>query len=125
MELIAVIIIIGILASIAIPSYNRSRERAVGQEARANLKLIVAAEKIYNMETGNYYFSSVMADINSNLKLSLTATNWSYSITSAGTYTAAARRASGYGSYSNCIYSLAYNDADGEPDPNSTSYCPP
>jgi len=124
-ELVIVIIIIGVLAAIAIPNFNRARERALGQEARANTKLIVAAEKIYNMETGSYYYSSDRANINTNLKLSLTATNWAYSITNAGgSYTVYAQRVLGYGSYSDCLYSLAYGDADDEPNPNSTSYCP-
>ncbi|MFH0912866.1 MAG: prepilin-type N-terminal cleavage/methylation domain-containing protein [Candidatus Omnitrophota bacterium] len=125
MELVVVIVIVGVLSAIAIPNFNRSRERALGQEARATVKLIVAAEKIYNMEAGSYYYSSDRANINTNLKLSLAATNWTYSITNAGgSYTVYAQRIAGYGSYSNCLYSLAYGDADDEPNANSTSYCP-
>jgi len=109
-EIIAVIIIIGILTSIAIPNYIRSRERALGQEARANLKLIAAAEKIYRMETTTYYpaseSESSIGTINTNLKLSLSsgsARNWDYSIDGgADTFTAYATRF-GYG---DCKYKI-------------------
>jgi len=119
MELIAVVIIIGILAAIAIPRYTTSKERAIGKEAIANLKLIAVAEKIYRMETNgaNYYPDSGaetnIANINSNLKLSLTETNWDYSITGgASTFTAYADR-QGSGGYLNCQYSI--NQSQEEP----------
>ncbi|MCM8795768.1 MAG: prepilin-type N-terminal cleavage/methylation domain-containing protein, partial [Candidatus Omnitrophica bacterium] len=54
LELVVVIIIIGILATFGISQYIPARERALGKEAIANLKLIAAAERIYRMETGRY-----------------------------------------------------------------------
>jgi prepilin-type N-terminal cleavage/methylation domain-containing protein len=121
-ELVVVIIIIGILAAIALPQFGKTKEHALSKEAIANLKLISAAEKIYRMETGSYYISSVEADINTNLKLSLTITNWDYSITGGvGSFTAYADR-QGLGGYLDCQYTLAYDDADGEPNPNAS--CP-
>lgn len=137
MELIAVIIIIGIVAVIAIPSYNRSRERAFGQETRANLKLIAAAEKIYNLESidNSWYFSGVLGDINTNLRLSLSGnpifpacgTNWCYSIANVATFTASGQRVAGFGNYSNCNYSLSLDNYNNgvEPVPSSTVDCPP
>lgn len=83
-ELIVVVIIIGILASIAMPNYLHTQERALDNEAKANLKLIQAAEKIYRMEEGFYYPFSGTADttqINTDLKLSIPGSSkWSYSI---------------------------------------------
>lgn len=46
-ELIAVIIILGILAAVGIPQYRRVMERARGGEASAGLANIQEAEKIY------------------------------------------------------------------------------
>jgi prepilin-type N-terminal cleavage/methylation domain-containing protein len=127
-ELVIVIVIIGVIATLAIPYFTTSQERARGKEAIINLKLMAAAEKIYRMESGNYYplpgqgEQSVVGQINSDLKLSLTEANWDYSINNTNGFTARAKRLPGYGSYSNCEYSLAANDADGEP--NYTSACP-
>lgn len=96
-ELIIVVIIVGILATFAIPQFAATKERALDKEAQANLKLIQAAEKIYKMEMGTYYpaggSTSVIADINDNLKLSLPASgvNWMYTVTTATRRTTAAR----------------------------------
>lgn len=94
-EIIIVVIIVGILVTFAMPQFSKTRERAFDAEAKANLRLMQAAEKIYKMEIGGYYGpSNVIAAINTNLKLSLPATSkWNYSITAAGD--AAAARAGG------------------------------
>jgi len=83
-ELIFVLVIIGILASLALPNYRNIKEQALDKEAKVNLKLIQAAEKIYRMEVGFYYHSIVCPDnagINTNLRLSLptgSSRSWSY-----------------------------------------------
>jgi general secretion pathway protein G len=94
-EIIIVIIIIGILVTFAMPQFSKTRERAFDNEAKANLRLMQAAEKIYRMEIGGYYGpSNVIASINTNLKLSLPATSkWNYSVAASGD--AAAARAGG------------------------------
>lgn len=86
-ELLIVIIIIGILASIALPNFAGMKEKALDKEAIANLKLIQGAQKIYRMETGSYYDSggSNNTNINQNLKLSLPAgvnSSWLYATAS-------------------------------------------
>lgn len=86
-ELIVVVIIIGILAALAVSQYFPARENAFDKEAKASLRLIQAAEKIYNMEVNGYYSNSTNAGINTELRLSLpTGTNraWDYSTSSAG-----------------------------------------
>lgn len=86
-ELIIVIIIIGILATFAMPAFRVTQERALDNEAKANVKLIQAAEKIYKMETGNYYVSGDIAAINQNLKLALPAgsnRSWNYATGASG-----------------------------------------
>jgi len=113
LELLIVVIVIGILATLAIPSYNRSKEQALGKEALTNLRLIAAAEKIYRMETTTFWPSAgtswSLAEINSNLRLYLTTTNWTWSITGAigppPTFTASADR-NGSGGYLDCQYTI-------------------
>lgn len=76
-----VIVVIGILATIGISQYGTVKEKAIDKEAIVSLKLIVAAEKIYRMETGDYFHPEDNADLNNNLKLSLPAgdnRNWDY-----------------------------------------------
>lgn len=126
-ELLIVIIIIGILAAVALPQFNKTKEHALGKEAIANLKLIAAAEKIYRMENeNNYYYPSSgnltnISDINTNLKLSLTEANWDYGVVGGeSSFTAYALR-NGSGGYLECRYALPHNDSDGEPNPDE---CP-
>jgi prepilin-type N-terminal cleavage/methylation domain-containing protein len=90
-EIIIVLIIIGILVTFAMPQFSKTRERAFDSEAKANLRLMQAAEKIYRMEIGDYYGpSNVIATINSNLKLSLPGTSkWNYSVAATGNSSAA------------------------------------
>ncbi len=96
-ELIVVVIIIGILAALALPGFGTSKERVLDKEAKANLALIQAAEKIYKMESGFYYPStgttSVIADINTYLRVNLptSALSWTYSVDGDGTQTTASR----------------------------------
>jgi prepilin-type N-terminal cleavage/methylation domain-containing protein len=92
LELLTVIIIIGILATLGITHYGGIKEKALDKEAIANLKLIIAAEKIYRMEnaTQSWYLSGpgsppqIIRNINDNLKLSLPAgdnRSWNYWVT--------------------------------------------
>jgi len=77
-------VIIGILVALALPNYNAIKEKSLNREAKANLALIRAAEKIYRMEQGFYYphlaTTSVISDINSDLKLSLPVTPVSWTV---------------------------------------------
>ena len=84
LELIIVMVIMGVVITFAVPAFRTTQERALDNEARANLRLIVAAEKIYRMETSNYYASAASDDeasINGNLKLLLAtdaSRKWGY-----------------------------------------------
>ncbi len=120
-ELLTVIVIIGVLATLGLPNYVRSREQAFGREAWGNLNLIAVAEKTYRLEANptTYYIPSPpppppnIADINNNLKLLLSVRNWDYSITGgANTFTAYANR-QGTGGYLDCQYSI--NESPNEP----------
>jgi len=125
-EILVTLIIIAILVALALPQFSVMRERSFSKEAKANLKLIDAAEKIYRMEQGFYYpYSSSVSDqqaINANLKIAITEENWGYTISgdNGASYASVAGR-TGEGGYLDCEYSMS--DATvGEPTPNGS--CP-
>lgn len=84
MEIMVVIIIIGIIATLGLPQFAKTKESTLDKEAKANLRLIQAAEKIYHLEHNEYYPDTGSVDnntnINDNLKLSLTTQNWTYKV---------------------------------------------
>jgi len=89
LELLIVIIIIGVLTILFIPAFRQAREATLNDEARANLKLIKAAERAFHMQNGVYYYnttSNCEASINANLKTSLQVgiagypKRWNYTI---------------------------------------------
>lgn len=53
MELVVVIIIIGILSTFGVTQYRAAREQALDREVQANLRLILAAERVFRMEDNN------------------------------------------------------------------------
>jgi len=103
-EILVVLVIIGTLAALAWPNYLSIKEKTLNREAKANLALIRAAEKIYRIEQGFYYpysaTTSTVSDINSFLKLSLpesASANWSINLdstTSGSEFAQATRSAS-------------------------------
>jgi len=74
-EVLIVVIIISILASIGIPQFAASIEKAKGAEARAGLGHIQTGEKIYYAEK-EYYTTNL-----SDLDINLTQKYWSFVIT--------------------------------------------
>lgn len=87
-EIIFMVLIIGIVSVAAYTSYAIIKEKSADREAKASLALIQVAEGNYRMEKGFYYpnlsTTSVIADINSNLRLSLPVTSpqWAISLDS-------------------------------------------
>lgn len=53
-EVLVVVIIIGILAGIAIPRFIKTAEKARGEEALTNLRLIFAGERMYRLDNNIY-----------------------------------------------------------------------
>lgn len=89
-EVLIVVIIIGILASIGIPQFADSIEKAKGAEARASLGHIQTAEKIYFAERETYTNNL------GNLDISLPQRYWAITVNAtATTYTAIATRSGG------------------------------
>lgn len=123
MEVLVVVIIIGILGTLGFTQYAVVRERALGREAVATLKLIAAAQRVYRMEIAAYYGPNAdQQTINDNLRLSLPTAanrNWSYEITAADadTFTATATRTIGD---TPCTYTLSVPNAAGQDDDTPT-----
>ena len=81
MELMVVLIIIGILATLGLNYYGSYKEAALDREAKANLRLIIVAQRDWKMDKGSYYASGVISDINNNLRLLLSNAgdrSWDY-----------------------------------------------
>ena len=90
-EVLTVVIIIGILASIGVPQFADSIEKAKGGEARAGLGHVQTGEKVYFAE--EEYYTTVLDD----LDITLSQRYWSFAIAtpSSTTYTATATRSGG------------------------------
>ncbi len=99
MELIIVVVIVGILASLGIPSYLNMKEQALDKEAVSSLKLLRAANRYYRSKFGVYYpngsTTSSLPQINANLSLDLRSNNWVFSVAGGGSFSANASRAGG------------------------------
>lgn len=54
-ELMVVVVIVGIAATLAAPSYSRYTEKSRGRTAAANLAMIYSMEKRYKLDNGVYY----------------------------------------------------------------------
>lgn len=67
-ELLVVVLIIGILAAVAVPQYQKAVERARASEALVNVKALVSALKVYKMANGT------ISDDLSQLDIDLTGT---------------------------------------------------
>lgn len=131
-ELIIAIVVILIITAIAIPMYNESRERALGKEAIANLKLLIAAEKIYRMkQIPPAYVACLCSDsagcnaaggCNTLLATNLNTQNWAYRVELQGGVRAFARRqgSGGYNNWLDCEYRMRIQDDK----PSSYTNCP-
>jgi len=122
-ELMVVVIIISILASLALANFSRSTESALDKEAFAALRLIHSAQQNYYLEAETYYPNSGTVNsiplINQNLRLSLpTDANraWNYAVYSSGCSRATRNGGNGRSWY------LTINDADETP--NEGAGCP-
>lgn len=133
MEIVMVVVILGILATLTIPPFNRVMERARDNEARTNLLLIQAAERVYQAENGVFFpavgiTESNLTVINSTLNLNLNANQWQYRIQAPATlpatdpYQAWAKRYSP--DYSNGGFNREFSLLSNGTTPTCTGTCP-
>ena len=62
-ELLVVVLVIGILASVAVPSYMRAMEQARQGEAKQVLGMLFRAQKTYYAMYGSYVFNADDLDL--------------------------------------------------------------
>lgn len=87
LELLIVIIIIGILATLAATNFGKAKEDVLDKEAISKLALLQSAQKDYYLDMNSYYSSSDISNINSNLKVSLPSgvnQSWNYTVYNTG-----------------------------------------
>ena len=90
LELLMVMIIIGILATLAVPQYLRFIEKSRASEAVGVLGAVKTAEGLYKLEHGSY--AGALGDLD--ITVPTGAVYWTYAITAADatTFTAEATR---------------------------------
>lgn len=130
MEIVIVVLVLGVLATITIHPFNGIMERARDSEARTNLMLIQAAERVYYAENGVACIPPACGNlgaINSELNLNLNANQWAYSIGAlpappANHYQASAQRLTP--PYSNGGFNRSFTLLSNETTPACTGTCP-
>ena len=84
LELMLVVVIVGIIATFAIPGYLGVRQRAEGRQASTQLRLIRTAERVGYLESDSYVGCIGFALCNTALDLDLPNDGWAYSVTVIG-----------------------------------------
>jgi type IV pilus assembly protein PilE len=83
-ELMIVVVIIGILASIALPNFTKMVEKAKAEQAATYLRVIRTGEKIYWANNSTYIRCDNAAEIKANLNAEVTTENYAFKV-AAGT----------------------------------------
>jgi prepilin-type N-terminal cleavage/methylation domain-containing protein len=86
LELLVVVIIVGIIATIGLVNYTNIKEEALNKEAQALLRLVHTAEKTYHLEIDSYANCASNNACNSLLGLQLPTSSsraWDYTVTGA------------------------------------------
>lgn len=92
-EVLVIMVIISILGTLAMPAYMRSLEMTYDNHAKADLKIVLNAQKVYNIDMNSYFQPSTtdqpaaIFEINDALGLGLSAgtdRKWNYLTDSAG-----------------------------------------
>jgi len=118
MESVIGVIILGILVSVGIPLYRKAVLRIEDKEAKAMLKLIQTTEKMIKLETGSYVSCTNTSQCNTNLRLNLPTSAWSYSVSASGNNFCAQAQGGGTGTW-------YINQNDGEADQNDGNAADP
>lgn len=83
MEMMAVVVIVGVIALFAIPNFSKTMEGSYEQNAGTQLTSIHAANNIYNAQNGTYWPvdaspTHTVTDINTNLSMSIMENGMTY-----------------------------------------------
>lgn len=81
-ELLVVLIVIGIVATFALPSFWGAKQKAIDRERVAMLQLIQARENGLHLETNQFTICNSTTNCNTNLNLLLPTANHTYKVTS-------------------------------------------
>ncbi len=98
LELIVGVVIVGILASIALPNFSKSIEKTKVRDAQTTLSAIYSAEKIYRLDQNTYGTLPNLVGSNyiSDPDPSNSNSEWNFGVASAvSTFTATATRTGG------------------------------
>gem|GEM_PF-1412913 len=92
-EILAAIVIVAVLASIAIPGFSKARDKASANQAIAYLRTIRTAQKMYYGKWRAFVNAANDAAIKSTLGAEAKATGYTFSVTGdATTFTATAQK---------------------------------
>jgi len=93
-ELLITIVIIGILATLAVPNYTRMVEKARADQATTYLKVIRTGEKIYYANNFSYTACANLGELKDRIGAEVTQESYLFSVTSdtAATFLATAKR---------------------------------
>jgi len=81
-EILVVVIIIGILASIAIPTYLRYVERGYASDAKVTIQAILNAAEVYEQETGEWPADTEILETDGYLEIKpSTRRKWQFDLT--------------------------------------------
>lgn len=87
-ELLIVVVLVGILIALAMPSFQNAKRRAIDKEAKTNIKIMETAHKVRVLEEGAGAVCSDNTDCNDTLDLDLPAAppvgNWLYKVLVSG-----------------------------------------
>jgi len=82
LEVLVIAIVIGLLATFAMPQFVKIQEKSLDNEAKGYLVIMQAAEKVIKSEGSGFYGSSNHTDLNNYLDVTLptgTGLKWNYS----------------------------------------------
>ena len=93
-EVLIVVIILGILATIAVPQFTKIVTKAKASEATTNIAAINTGLEIWKLEhSGNYPSYATAALLNTGLDITITADEFTYAVTGGATYVVTATNA--------------------------------
>jgi len=80
-ELLIVVVILGVLATIAVPSFTKMMEKAKADQTITYLKTIRTGEKIYYASNSTYIECANANEIRSNLGAEITEESYTFQVT--------------------------------------------